>query len=248
MTMLKGTAKPHSAEYAFGYSALRGLLNGCYAGYAGLHLLNIVLLEYRREYNFPPSLFKVRCLMLSKRLSVQKAHERFVVDEFLRHFNRWHNTDFCVIDDTCDRPEAIIENSHGTARWVEVTGAYWNRGYAEDLWSHATPSEAHKPMRRGLFVDMTSQFAANLAQVIKKKLEKTSYRQIRDCYGAGYLVVSIQFPWCGDDDWPYIQQEWRKQVVDDLGCFRAVFLLYRVFDGYKLRRWLLPVNQAKDIR
>ena len=186
--------------------------------------------------------------MLSKRLSVQKSHERFVVDEFLKHFNRWHNTEFCVIDDTCDPPEAIVENSVGTRRWVEVTDAYWNDIYAKDLWSYATPGEPHQPLPPILYQDMSAQFAVNLTHRIKNKLEKKSYLPFRDFYGAGYLIVSLQFPFLTDDDWPFFKTEWRKQVVDDLGCFRSIFLLYRVFDGYKLRRWRLPANQAQHIK
>lgn len=54
----------------------------------------------------------------------------------------------------------------------------------------------------------------------------------------GYLFVSIQNPFFGDDTLAMIHDCWRASELIDLGCFRSIYLTYRTEQGYRVRRWV----------
>ena len=173
--------------------------------------------------------------MPNPRRFVQEAHERLVVKQFLSALNTRHRSSFLVTSEP-NPPEAIIQ-SRQTVRWVEVVTAFWNEAEAKDLYSYATPGERHVPGNEGLLVNMTPQFSENFAAAVQKKLEKNTYVPFRDFYGPGYLAVSVQFPFFDRDTLPFMRRAWNSRKVNDLGCFRSVYLIYRVFHGYKVERW-----------
>jgi hypothetical protein len=173
--------------------------------------------------------------MTSRRRSVQEAHERFTVDQFICELNRRHRSNYRVIDEP-NPPEAIIQ-SNRTMSWVEVTTAFWFEEFAKDIYSFATEGEKHEPIEYGDFVEPDAQFSSRFAAVVKKKLEKPSYSNVRDKYGPGYLVVFIQYPAFDRHTLRYMQEAWSKVTVTDLKCFRSIYLMYRVFNGYKLSLW-----------
>ena len=86
-------------------------------------------------------------------------------------------------------------------------------------------------------MNMTPEFSRNFADAVQKKLEKKSYLPFRDQLGPGYLVVSVQFPFFDRDTLFFMRRAWDSLRVADLGCFRSVYLLYRVYEGYKVERW-----------
>ena len=107
---------------------------------------------------------------MADRRPIQQAHERAYVDYFLSWFNHTYHCKFKVVSEP-NPPEAIISSSR-TTRWIEVSTAFWNKAYAQDLYSHATPDEKHMPVGPGPFQDMDREFAQNFVSVVKKKLEK----------------------------------------------------------------------------
>ena len=94
----------------------------------------------------------VRCYQMVDRRPVQQADERFFVEQFLNWFNHAYRSNFQVVSEP-NPPEAVIRSSR-TTRWVEVSTAFWNSAYAQDLYSFATPDEEHKPVEPGPYSEM----------------------------------------------------------------------------------------------
>ncbi len=179
------------------------------------------------------------------RRELLKAHERFTIDLFLEWFNQQHSSQFKVIDEP-DPPDAVIKSGKST-RWVEVTAAFWNDAFAQDICSYATEGEAHKPIPDGVVsVNPTSVFVRKIITVLAKKLSKSSYVGYRDKYGPGYLIVSIQFPFFCKEVVACLGRAWDELQVVDRGCFRSIYFSYRVFGGeYRITRWAHYLAQPK---
>lgn len=171
----------------------------------------------------------------NNRRAIQKAHERFNVDLFLEELKRRHRAEYTVV---CEPgfAEAIIQTRQKRS-WVEVTAAYMNREYAIDEWSFATPGETHRRMpRRGIY-SPDAQFTASFMVAVIRKLEKKSYEPLRDKYGAGYLVVSVQYPLFTKETLKLIETTWSNSAIRNRRCFRSIYLVTRVYDGYSILRW-----------
>lgn len=173
--------------------------------------------------------------MPNRRRLVQEAHERFTVGKFLEHLNHCYHSNFVVTDEP-NPPEAIIQSRH-TTRWVEVTTAFWNKAFAKDVYSYATESEVHTPIGDRVYVEPDAEFAASFVSTVKQKLEKTNYTKFRDFYGPGYLVVSAQYPLFNEHTIRSISQAWSLLTVNDQGCFRSIYITYRIFNGYRVFLW-----------
>lgn len=182
--------------------------------------------------------------MTNRRRRVQIAHERFVVNDFLNKFNHWHHSDFKVIEEP-NPPEAIIQSSRGTRRRLEVTDAFWSDAFAKDLFSYATDGEIHAPSPEGVFVSPSEEFASRFVDVVRKKLEKGTYQGPKQASGLGYLIVSIHYPLFNKHDFLYIQRAWSEVQVNDLGCFRSIYLHYRTFNDYALTKWATYSSMRK---
>lgn len=172
---------------------------------------------------------------MAGRRDVQQAHERAQVALFLRWFNQRYRAHFEVIAEP-KAPEAIIRSGR-TTRWVEVSTAFWSDAYAQDEYSHATPGETHKPIDDGWFMGMDAQFSQRFVSVVKKKLERTSYLTTMNTHGRGYLVVPVLFPFFDELTMVRMRREWVTQQVEDLGCFRSVFISYPPWNEAHVRRW-----------
>lgn len=173
--------------------------------------------------------------MPNPRSLIKQKHERYQVGLLVDELNRRHRSTFQVVAEP-DPPEAIIQSSR-TTRWAEVVTAFWNEAYARDLNSYATTGETHVSVGKGPFMDMDHEFASRFVLAVKSKMEKKGYVPFREKYGPGYLVVSIQYPFLDAHTFQCIREEWRRGQVDDLGCFRSVYVTCRVDNGYRLIRW-----------
>lgn len=175
------------------------------------------------------------CYGMTNRRPIQQAHERALVDQFLNWLNRAYRSDFRVISEP-NPPEAVIRSSNAT-RWIEVSTAFWNEPYAKHLFSYATPGETHKPVGRGPFIGMDNEFAKSFVSVVRRKLEKKSYVLTRQQYGPGYLVVPIKYPWFNEQTVGYMKEVWAESTVNDLGCFRSVYIAYDSQNTVRFSRW-----------
>lgn len=161
---------------------------------------------------------------MSGRRETQQAHERAQVATFLQWLNARYRSKFEVVAEP-NPPEAIIRSGR-TTRWVEVTDAFWSDVYAQDEYSYATPGEVHKPIGSGSLVGPDAQFAERFVDVIRKKLEKTSYLPSKASYGPGYLLVPVMYPLFTAQSLWYMKQVWARTEINDLGCFRSVYITH----------------------
>jgi hypothetical protein len=168
------------------------------------------------------------------RRDTQQAHERAQIKAFVTWLNSRYRASFEVVDEP-NPPEAIIRSGR-TTRWVEVTDAFWSDEFAQDEYSYATPGEKHKPIGSGPFVEPDAKFAARFVEVVKKKLEKKSYLPSRDAYGPGYLVVPIMYPLFDAHSLHCMKEAWSRTQMEDLGCFRGVYLSLHMGRG-PIVRW-----------
>jgi hypothetical protein len=175
---------------------------------------------------------------MNRRREVQRQHERAVVNDFLRWFERRHKVRFHVIDEP-NPPEAIIQSKRLT-RWVEVVDAFWSKEWARDQYSFGTPGEEHVAIAPGPYVNPDLRFAQSFVESLSKKLAKSSYLSVAKQYGPGYLVVNVDYPlfdrrahhttkelWANGWPWP------------NNGCFREVFLRILMFGGYRFQPWVV---------
>lgn len=173
--------------------------------------------------------------MPNPRSAIKEKHERYQVGLLIQELNRRHRASYKVVAEP-DPPEAIIQSGK-TIRWAEVVTAFWNDAYARDLNSYATPGEAHVSVGNGPFMNMDQEFASKFVKSVKSKLEKKGYIPFRETYGPGYLVVSIHYPFLAADTMQLVEDEWALTTVNNLGCFRSVYVTFRVFKGYRVVRW-----------
>jgi hypothetical protein len=170
------------------------------------------------------------------RRPVKQAHERFFIEQFLNWFNSTYRSNFQVVSEP-NPPEAVIQNSSRTTRWVEVSTAFWTSAYAQDLNSFATPDEEHKPVASGPYRNMDQIFALNFVSVLKKKLEKTSYVPLRDKYGPGYLIVPVKHPFFSGETVRLLKKAWVDCSVNNTGCFRSVRIAFPSRNEIRFFRW-----------
>lgn len=170
------------------------------------------------------------------RRPIRQAHERAQVSIFLAWLNSRYKAKYSVVQEPDPLPPDAIVRSGRTTRWVEVTDAFMSDAFAKDEYSFATPGEAHKPMGSGPFINPDAAFADRFVGVVKNKLEKTSYLEIRDSYGPGYLVVPIMYPLFNSHTLYFLRTAWNRAEVEDLGCFRSVYMTMNMGRG-PVQRW-----------
>jgi hypothetical protein len=173
---------------------------------------------------------------MAGRREIQQQHERAIVAGFLEWFTHRRNVSFRVIEEP-NPPEAIIQSPRLT-RWVEVVDAFWTREWARDQYSYATPGERHIPIGAGPHPGPDANFAYNFVEAVSKKLAKTSYLPALKKYGAGYLVVNVDYPHYDRRAHRTVEALWAKgRPWPNQGCFREVFLRIRMFRGYRFQGW-----------
>jgi len=172
---------------------------------------------------------------VADRRPIKQAHEQFHVANFLGWLNGTYRTDYVVIAEP-DPPEAIIRSSRGT-KWVEVTTAFLNSAFAQDIMSYATPGEQHKSTSGNLIVGPDEQFAHTFVDAVRKKLEKKTYAKFAEEFGPGFLIVPIHNPLFDQTTFDVMKRVWAKTRINDLGYFRSIRFAYRFGDDWKLHLW-----------
>ena len=85
---------------------------------------------------------------------------------------------------------------------------------------------------------MDGSLASRFVQVLVKKLKKTSYRRFLEEYGASYLLVPINHPFFSRRTVWEMKDHWRaKQPVENLGCFKEVYLAFQTSKERVFRKW-----------
>ena len=167
---------------------------------------------------------------MSNHRQIRQAHERVVVDDFVRWLNQTTGSNWTV-SKRPDPPDAIITDGYKTS-WVETADLYRNGEEARSEMSFVTPDRAHIPHSEHPIADPDRRTAVAFVQLLQDKLSKNSYRSVHGEYGQGFLVISERDPLFGDDTIAEISRITdEKCIAGDMGHFCKVYLAIRVRHG-----------------
>lgn len=173
---------------------------------------------------------------MATRRPIQQQHEREVVRDFLSWLNARRGTKFSVVSEP-NPPEAIIRSVRAT-RWVEVGDIFWSDAWARDLYSYATPDEDHKAVLDGVHTDMDNQFSHRFVAVLTDKLAKRTYEPFRKQYGAGFLILNVQYPFFCARTLRRMKHHWEEATNwKDSGCFGDVYISFPSLNSRAFRKW-----------
>lgn len=166
---------------------------------------------------------------------IQQAHEEAVLRDALAEHNRVHGLALAVVSRP-DPPDAIPSDGAATT-WMELTDAFFSAERARDLSSYGS-IKGHKPMRRGGFMDMDKQFAANFCDLVQQKAGKQSYAPIVANYGTGILVVDLESPWLDGETMDEVSSEWNARGSPNISAtFAHVYTRHRTERGNIVLPW-----------
>jgi hypothetical protein len=172
---------------------------------------------------------------MTTRREINSKHEGAVIGAALHAHNERMGAAFQV-ESRPDPPDAILVDGNQRT-WLEHTDAFYP-GWAEDLTSYAASDKIHRPMRRGLHMDMDNQVAEVFAKVVIEKFKNKSYQSAINQYGPGILVVGIESPWFDDETVHAINEHWAERGSPDLSSvFRWVYLGFRLGGENKATLW-----------
>jgi len=177
--------------------------------------------------------------MNSSRQIIQAQHEKSVVEAFLSWWKINQCEDLNVLHWPPHQvpPEAILKSSSRTT-WVEVTDCFDSDDWARDRYSYATPQETHIPMSMES-IDMDERLARRFVALLKKKLEKSSYDQVKSEFGRGYLVICMDSPWFEPSVITnyMIPLSAKESWSDVRGSFHEVYLCFRSMGKKHFVKW-----------
>lgn len=162
---------------------------------------------------------------MTTRREMNFQHEFAVIDAALLAHNAQVGRAFKV-ESRPNPPDAVLVDGKRRT-WMEHTDAFYP-GWAEHLTSYAAADKVHRPMRRGLHMDMDNQVAEVFANVTLQKFNNRSYKAAVNQYGPGILVVGIESPWLDGETLQAINEKWAELGSPDLSSvFRWVYLGFR---------------------
>lgn len=169
---------------------------------------------------------------MATRREIKAKHETAVINAAVSAHNKCTCSKFQV-ESLPDPPDAILTNRY-TRIWLEHTDAFYP-GWAEDLTSYAASDKEHRPMRKGLHMDMDNIFAEVFVEVVIKKINNRLYPPLVDKFGPGILVVGLESPWISSDTFQTLNNKWIEIGNPELfSFFRWVYLGFRDDDNKNL--------------
>lgn len=162
---------------------------------------------------------------MNKRSLIKKQHERSVMLDFLEWYNDINKSSFVIYAEP-EPPEALIIDGDDKS-WLEVTDTFYSPEWAKTKLSYATPGEKNHPWEGGLQINMDEHFASRFVKNLHKKLVKKSYSPFKEHYGAGILLINLEYPFLSQDTFDDITKcckntDWSK----DLSNFSEVYIVY----------------------
>lgn len=163
---------------------------------------------------------------MTTRREINFQHESAVIGAALLAHNEQVGRAFKV-ESRPDPPDAVLVDGN-LRTWMEHTDAFYP-GWAEALTSYAATDKVHRPLRRGLHMDMDNQVAEVFAKVVLEKFNNRSYKPAVNQYGPGILVVGIESPWLDGESLQAIDEKWAELGSPDLSSvFRWIYLGFRL--------------------
>jgi hypothetical protein len=167
---------------------------------------------------------------MSNHRQIRQAHERAVVDDFVRWLNQTTGSNWTVSEHS-DPPDAIITDGYTTS-WVEHADLYRDWKEARSEMSFVVPVKAHIPHPNQPVYDPDRQIADAFMELLQDKLSKNSYRSVHGRYGQGFLVISERDQLFGNDTIAVISRVTDEKCISgDLGYFGKIYLAFRVSHG-----------------
>jgi len=162
---------------------------------------------------------------MNKRAQIKKEHERAVMLDFLNWYNLKEECSYVIYAEP-DPPEALIKDGNKLS-WLEVTDTFYSNEWAKTITSNATPGEKNHKWQGGLQVNMDVYFAKKFVENLQKKLTKNSYVQPAKEFGAGILLITLEYPFLSNETFEEIIKcceltDWSG----DLLCFKNVYIVY----------------------
>ena len=173
---------------------------------------------------------------MNRRAPVQKQHERAVMLDFLEWYNDEKDAAFTIYAEP-DPPDALIKDGE-YKRWLEVADTFYSNEWAKTQMSHVTPGEEDHPWSGGRQMNMDEQIAHRCVENLHKKLTKKTYKPFADEFGAGILLMTLQYPWLSEETFHDIDAVCeRADWSCDLFCFSEVYLVYPSINKKAFARW-----------
>lgn len=165
------------------------------------------------------------CDNMNKRAPIQKQHERAVMLGFLDWYNNEEDVSYKIYSEP-DPPDALIKDGNNKT-WLEVTDTFYSAEWAKTILSSATPGEKKHPWKGGLQINMDEIFAERFVDNLHKKLVKKSYSPFAKKYGAGILLITLEYPWLSKETFDDIYKccnitDWS----DDISNFTKVYAVH----------------------
>ena len=125
---------------------------------------------------------------MNPRAGIKKAHEEFVLKEFVRWFNLKHRKQYEII---CrpDPPDAILKY-HDKFLWIEHADIYRSGDEAHEEYSFATPGETPHRHTEYPIVEPDRRTAIAVISTLPQKLAKNSYADIFNILGKGIILIT----------------------------------------------------------
>ncbi len=163
-----------------------------------------------------------------KRREVKENHEESVLNAFRKYQESLGHT-FDVVKKP-EPPDALIK-INGNETWVEITDAFFNKEHAISLTS-AVSEDKKWEKSSGAAVDPDS-FLNVLRDTVKKKVTKTSIKNIEHERGVGILIIGCFSPF----HFPVLKYKAELEVciLDELSKHKKIFNEVFIYDyDYKI--------------
>jgi len=160
------------------------------------------------------------------RKQVKSAHEIAVIDAFVRWYSAATSKNFRIIDRP-DPPDAIIQCG-STKRWIEHADVYRNSEEAREEYSYVTPGEKPFDHSEHPILEPDKRIAMACAEVLRKKLTKTSYREFYEEFVGGILLLTERDPSFSESTLECIKDEVTcHDFSGSRGYFTEAYIGYR---------------------
>lgn len=169
-----------------------------------------------------------------KHREIQPAHEESVLRSFGDYYQK-QGHEFKVVDRP-DPPDAIVEIGREKC-WIEITDAFQSFDLAQSITSYAADDKVHKPYQRRLIFEPDQEACGKVREVIIKKVQKQSIRDVAAKFGKGILLVGCYTPLTTPQEIIELAKESIiKELSGEADVFESIFLYENSQNGHVFTR------------
>jgi|GEM_PF-945666 len=167
---------------------------------------------------------------------IQPAHENSVLDSFEGYLKESGAT-FQVIERP-DPPDALV-NIDGEPCWVEITDAFQSIEWAKSITSYAAEDKTHTPRKSGVIFNPDSAACEKVKEVIVKKYDKQTMKDLYLSRGQGILLVGAYTPLTTLEE--IIEQGSDlilSEISQKISIFKSIYLYQNSQQGHVFSKFL----------